>query len=79
MREQFAKDVVEQLVNMLYNNFCQDYVGSEPFMGWLQDGEVWDEENFSEEEIQKRLEFAEKIAPIVDNLSDVIDYLSIKK
>lgn len=77
MREQFIKDVVEQLVNMLYNNFCQDYVGSEPFIGWLQDGEVW--EDMSEEEIQKRLDFAEKIAPIVDNLSDVIDYFSIKK
>lgn len=77
MREQFIKDVVEQLVNMLYNNFCQDYVGSEPFIGWLQDGEVW--EDMSEEEIQKRLDFAEKIAPIVDNLSNVIDYFSIKK
>ena len=77
MREQFIKDVVEQLVNMLYNNFCQDYVGSEPFIGWLQDGEVW--EDMSEEEIQKSLDFAEKIAPIVDNLSDVIDYFSIKK
>ena len=73
MREQFIKDVIGQLANMLDNNFCQDYVGSEPFMGWLQDGEVWEEENLSEEEIQKRLEFAEKIAPIVDELSYVID------
>lgn len=73
MREQFIKDVIGQLANMLDNNFCQDYVGSEPFMGWLQNGEVWEEENLSEEEIQKRLEFAEKIAPIVDELSYVID------
>jgi hypothetical protein len=74
MRKQFIKDVIGQLANMLENNFCQDYVGSEPFMGWLQDGEVWEDENLTEEEIKERLDFAKKIAPIVDNLSDVIEY-----
>ena len=66
------KMVMKQVANMIDNNFGQDYVGSEPLMGWLAEGEVWDGVE-SEEDIQKALAFAEKIAPIVDNLSYIAD------
>lgn len=64
--------VMAQVANMLTNNFTQDYVGSEPLMGWLAEGEVWDGTE-NEEDIEKALAFAEKIAPIVDRLSYEVD------
>lgn len=67
MRKKYVKMVMAQVANMIVNNFTQDYVGSEPLMGWLADGEVLEGE--SEEDIQQALAFAEKIAPIVDELS----------
>lgn len=72
MREKYVKMVMAQVANMIANNFTQDYVGSEPLMGWLAEGEVWDGE-YSEEEIRQALKFAESIAPIVDALSYRVD------
>ena len=70
-RSATVKAVAEQLVNMLVNNFMEDYTGSEPFMGWLAGGEVWDGE--SEEEIERRLELAGELAPYVDVISYKLD------
>ena len=72
MRKNYVKMVMAQVANMLTNNFTQDYVGSEPLMGWLAEGEVWDGTE-NEEDIEKALAFAEKIAPIVDRLSYEVD------
>lgn len=71
MRKHYVKMVMAQVANMIENNFLEDYVGSEPLMGWLADGEVWEGE--SEDDIKKALAFAEKIAPIVDSLSYAAD------
>ena len=63
--------VMAQVANMISNNFAQDYVGGEPLMGWLADGEVWEGED--EEDIKKALAFAETIAPVVDNLTYLVE------
>jgi hypothetical protein len=71
MRKKYVKMVMEQVSNMFTNNFTQDYVGGEPLMGWLADGEVWEGE--SEEDIQQALAFAEKIAPFIDRVTYIVE------
>ena len=67
--EFFSKEtkqrVAEQIINMLQNNVMFD-CGTEPFVGWCEDGEVfdWDEDCIA---------LMNKVAKIVDALSYVLD------
>jgi len=67
--EFFSKEtkqkVAEQIINMLQNNVMLD-CGTEPFVGWCEDGEVfdWDEDCIA---------LMNKVAKIVDYLSYELD------
>lgn len=66
-RKEIKKKVVEQLINMLYNDFVLGN-GTEPFTGWLAEGEVFELNGHNEEEVKDLMDFANTIAPQVDNL-----------
>lgn len=67
--EFFSKEtkqkVAGQIINMLQNNVMLD-CGTEPFVGWCEDGEVfdWDEDCIA---------LMNKVAKIVDDLSYELD------
>lgn len=67
--EFFSKEtkqkVAEQIINMLQNNVMLD-CGTESFVGWCEDGEVfdWDEDCIA---------LMNKVAKIVDDLSYELD------
>lgn len=66
-KEEIKKKVVEQLINMLHNDIVLGF-GTEPFIGWLADGEVFELNGHSEEEVKELMEFANTIAKQVDDL-----------
>ena len=66
-KEEIKRKVVGQLINMLDNDIMAGN-GTEPFLGWLEDGEVFRLNGHSEEEVDELMEFAGKIAMQVDNL-----------
>lgn len=66
---EFSKEtkqkVTEQIINMLTNNILEEQ-GGEPFVGWCEDGEVfdWDKDCIA---------LMHKVAKIVDSLSWELD------
>lgn len=70
-KKKYIKDVIAQLTAMLENNVINGNAGCEPFLGWLEDGDVWEELN--DDQIEQRMEFARTISPIVDELTSRIE------
>ena len=66
--KEIRQQVAGQVVNMLYNDICEDN-GTEPFIGWLADGEVFEDSGMTEEEIARAMEIANEIADSVDTLT----------
>lgn len=74
MNKKYTKDqvkaVVGQVINMLYNNVIKDN-GSEDFVCWCEDGDVFYDEHVKD--IDSIVEIMSKIATYVDSLSHEID------
>jgi len=69
---EIRKAVTEQLIGMLDNNILHE-CGTEMFLGWLEDGEVFFNLGWAEPDIQRALEFARQIADAVDTINQVLD------
>lgn len=72
LENKYNKDIVQavtsQVINMWDNNvLCEN--GAESFIGWLEDGEVFANNGMTEEEVDKAMEMANEIAPLVDELT----------
>ena len=68
-REEKVKVITEQVMNMYDNNVLNGN-GSEGFMGWLEDGEVFANMGcYSAIEVKELTDFARGIAPLVDELT----------
>ena len=58
------KKVVGVLIDMLHNNVLNDN-GTESFVGWCEDGDVFDNEN--------QVKIMHQLAPYIDTLSVQIE------
>lgn len=65
-KDEVVKAVTEQVINMLSNNVLYEH-GTEGFLGWIADGEVFDFED--NEDFLSAMELAQDISTIVDNLT----------
>lgn len=64
------KAVVGQIVNMLNNNILEN-AGPEPFMGWVEDGDVF-VDILSESEVNQAIELSREVAPYIDKISQIL-------
>ena len=64
------KAVVGQIVNMLNNNILEN-AGPEPFMGWVEDGDVF-VDTLSESEVNQAIELSMEVAPYIDKISQIL-------
>ena len=64
------KAVVGQIVNMLNNNILEN-AGPEPFMGWVEDGDVF-LDILSESEVNQAIELSREVAPYIDKISQIL-------
>ena len=64
--------VASQIMGMLENNVLQE-CGMESFMGWLEDGDAFNDaantETYTDEQIEEAIALAKEITPMVDELS----------
>lgn len=65
-KDEVVKAVTEQVINMLENNVLHEY-GTEGFLGWIADGEVYNFED--DDDFLSAMELSQEIADIVDNLT----------
>lgn len=65
------QDVTEQVINMLAN--IMDGNGSESFIGWLEDGEVFALNGCSEEEVEERMALAREVNEFATELAFRLD------
>lgn len=61
-----VKEVTQQLINMLTNNIIEDN-GTEGFLGWCADGEVFN--NLHGGYFDEAMKLATEVAPIIDALT----------
>lgn len=66
------KDVTEQIINMLTNDIIEEN-GTESFLGWLENGEVFANNGLSDEEVEERMKLANKVNELVTNLAYWLD------
>lgn len=66
------KDVTEQIINMLTNDIIEEN-GTESFLGWLENGEVFANNGLSDEEVDERMKLANKVNELVTNLAYCLD------
>ncbi len=55
--------VTQHYINMLYNNVIEDN-GVESFIGWCEDGDIFDEDSHD-----KCVELMREVAPLIDELT----------
>lgn len=66
-KNEIIKVVTNEICNMLSNDIlCEN--GAECFESWCEDGEVFENEGYSKEDIKEIMSFVEEIAPLVDDL-----------
>lgn len=68
--KEIKKAVVDQIINMLINNILEEN-GTESFMGWLEDGDVF-HEFINNDDAIKATCLAQEISPYVDKLSEIL-------
>lgn len=66
-KKEIKRAVVAQLINMFHNDIIEEN-GTEPFLGWLADGEVFELDGYNDEEVKELMAFAESISLEVDKL-----------
>ena len=66
-KNEIIKVVTNEICNMLSNDIlCEN--GVECFESWCEDGEIFENEGYSKEDIKEIMSFVEEIAPLVDDL-----------
>ena len=65
MKEEVIKNVIEQVIAMLDNNVLADN-GLESFEGWCENGDIFETNR------NKHIAVMKRIAPAVDNLTNII-------
>lgn len=65
-RKEIVIAVTNQFVNMLVNDIIEEN-GTEPFVGWCEDGEVYRLNGLSEEDVEACMELSAKLGNVVDN------------
>lgn len=73
-RKEVIKNVVEQIINMLNNNVLGEN-GSESFVGWCEDGDVFEEIHLESGTMEEHIEIMNRLADKVDDLSWAIEEL----
>lgn len=73
-QKEIIKAVTEQIINMLENDIINEY-GTESFIGWLENGEVFYNNGMNEKDVLKAMNLANKIADNIDNIT--CNYLNI--
>lgn len=68
IRNVAVKAVTEQVINMLTNNIIEDN-GTESFVGWCEDGDVFDLNGLSGDYLKEAIAMMKAVAPIVDELT----------
>lgn len=68
------KAVTAQIINMLVNDVLNEY-GTESFIGWLEDGEVFYNNGMIKEDVEKAMTLARQIADNLDTIT--CNYLNI--
>ena len=66
-KKEIKRAVVAEVINMLHNDIIEEN-GTEPFLGWLADGEVFELDGYNDEEVKELMAFAENISLEVDKL-----------
>lgn len=74
MKKNIIMAVANQIQNMMYNNITNEN-GLESFEGWCEDGEVFVNNDMSEEEVKECMTLVEHVAPLVDKL--MFEYLNV--
>ena len=69
---EIRKAVTEQLIGMLENNILHE-CGTEPFKGWLEDGDAFINAGMSEEDTERAMKFAEQIEEAVEIINQTLD------
>ena len=66
-KNEIIKVVTNEICNMLCNDIlCEN--GVKCFEKWFEDGEIFENEGYSKEDIKEIMSFVEEIAPLVDDL-----------
>lgn len=63
-----VKAVTQEVCNMWYNNVINEY-GSEGFLGWCNDGEVYEGYFDNETDIESAMQLSKDISEMVDDLT----------
>ena len=66
-KQKIALAVVEQFMNMIQNDVIEDN-GFESFMGWLADGEIFEQDGMSNKDIEAAMKLAKEFADDIDAL-----------
>ena len=68
MNDEAAKYVTEELINML--NCCiLEEDGVEPFMGWCQNGEVFENRELGKKMVKRCMDIVEAISPKIEEIT----------
>ena len=67
-RKAMIKEITEQVINMYENNVLNEN-GSEGFIGWLEDGEVFHNNGHTDEEVDALMGLARDMASAIDGLT----------
>ena len=70
-RKEINKAITEQIIGMWENNILQEN-GFESIVGWTEDGDVFINAGYTEEETEQIMEFVKRIQDRVDDLSWIL-------
>lgn len=70
--KEIKKVIVEQIIAMLDNNILAEN-GTEPFTGWLEDGDVFYYMGMSEEDEKHAMKIVKGVCDAVDTISARLD------
>lgn len=70
-RKEIKRIIAEQIINMWENNILHDN-GFEGIVGWLEDGDLFIQAGYDEEETNEIMEVVKRIQDRVDDLSWIL-------
>lgn len=68
---EIKKELVRQIIAMLDNNILNEN-GVEMFEGWLEDGDVFFNNGWSEEDIQEAMYYAKRVSAALDVINNTL-------
>lgn len=70
-KKEIKRIITEQIINMWENNILHDN-GFEGIVGWLEDGDLFIQAGYDEEETNEIMEVVKRIQDRVDDLSWIL-------